>query len=286
VTGHPAPALVAAYATGGAAVNDVTAWSIEAHLDRCSACRGVLAASTGADDRALLDRVAAALDAELEAGPVRIGPVRAAPGWSAQVGGGPVMRRALRAASAGGRTRTAWAVVPWLLTALGVLAVAWLSEGVFPGAPSLVLLLAPVAPLLPVAAAWSRGTDPAWELVSSASRSGLGLLLHRTLAVLLAVLPMLALAGWGSGHGIGLWLLPCLAFTTGSLALGGVIGVARAAALLAAAWSAGVVAPSLVNDRLPAVLQPGGWWIWAVATAALAAVLVVRRDDHSRLSSR
>jgi hypothetical protein len=262
VTGHPDPVLVAGYATGSPDVDDVTAWSIEAHLDTCAACRAVLATAAPAPDRALLERVAAAVTTVIDEAPAP------APG-----------RARLR-------TRTTWAAVPWLLTTAGVLAVAWAAQRSFPDAPSLVLLLAPVAPLLPVAAAWSRRTDPAWEIVTSTARAGLGLLLHRTLAVLLVVLPLLCAACWGSGAAPALWLLPCLVFTAGSLALGGVVGVPRAAALLALGWCAGVVLPSLAAGRLPAVLHAGSWWLWVVALAVAAAVLAVRSDGHRRLGSR
>ena len=119
-----------------------------------------------------------------------------------------------------------------------------------------MLLVAPVAPLLGVAAVWSAGLDPAHELVVASPRAGLYLVLRRTLAVLVVVIPALTVAGWLAGASPARWLLPCLAFTAGALALGELIGLRRAAAALALAWTAGVITPSVLTARTPVVLEP------------------------------
>jgi len=269
--GHPSPGLVTRYAAGDPDVDDVTAWSVELHLDGCAPCRALLAGGVDGAGRALLDRVAGAVDRGIVSGPA---PVPA--------------RRGLFGRRVPGRTGTVRAVTPWLLTAVGLLAVACAAQRL--GSPQdpqdpLVLLVSPLVPLLPVAAAWSRGNDPAWEIVSSTPRAGLGLLLRRTLAVLLVLMPALALAGRLTGVPPVAWLLPCLAFTAGSLALGGLVGVSRAAAALAAVWSAGVIVPTLVTRQVPAVLEPGARALWAAAVAVLCAVVLLRADDHRRLTS-
>lgn len=273
---HPDPVLVARYSSGTCGLDDVTAWALEAHLDRCAACRSVLARALAqgpdAPARGTLADVAAAIGRGIAAGP----PPAPLPGRLRRVVGG----------RAGGSTGAVWAVVPWFLTVVGVLGTAFAAQRAFPAAPSLVLLVSPVAPLLPVAAAWTRGADPAWEVICSTPRAGLGRLLRRALVVLLALAPVLVGAGWGSGSAPGLWLLPGLAFTAGSLALGGLVGIARAAAVLTGVWSAGVIAPSLATQRIPAVLAPGSWTAWAAATAVLLTVTLIRADDHRRLSSR
>lgn len=259
MTTHPTPALIARYAAGGG-VDEVTAWAVEAHLESCPACRSLLADAVSPTTRELVDRVAAAVAAGIATGP---GPVpRGWPRW---------------------RTAPAVRVLPWLAAAAALMLAAVGLERTFENLPSLVLLVAPVAPLLPVAAAWSRRTDPAWELVASVPRTGLWLLLRRTLGVLAAVLPLLTVAGWWTGHSPALWLLPCLAFTAGSLALGGWLGVDRAALALALAWSAVVVVPSLVGDRLPAVLSGASWPGWAAATVALTVVVFARAAGYRRL---
>jgi hypothetical protein len=136
-----------------------------------------------------------------------------------------------------------------------------------------------------VAAAWSRGLDPAYELVVASPRAGLVLVLRRTLAVLAAVIPVLAAAGWLVGASPARWLLPCLAFTVAALALGELIGLHRAATGLALAWVAVVVGPSLVLERTPVLLAPASLPIWAAATAVVAALLIARRRAYTGLAS-
>ena len=255
MTTHPTPVLIARYATGDGSLDEARLWAIEAHLEDCAACRTLLAEAILPRTRDLLDRVADGIAA----------------------GPGPVRRSRTR------RTGVAGRILPWLATAAGLMLVAALFDSAFPRLPSLVLLIAPVAPLLPVAAAWSRRTDPAWELLGSVPRAGLSLLLRRTLAVLAAVVPMLAAAGWWTEHAPVLWLLPGLAFTAAALALGGLVGVDRAALVLAVAWSAAVVAPSLVGQRLPTILEAGSWPGWMVITVGLAAVVLARAAGYRRL---
>lgn len=257
MTNHPTPALISRYAVGDPGIDDATVWAVEAHLESCAPCRAHLSDAVEPADQQLLDRVAAGIAAGIESGP------------------GPVRRR-LR------RTGVAARILPWLATAVALMTIAVLFESTFDAMPSLVLLLAPVAPLLPVAAAWSRRTDPAWELIASMPRTGLALLLRRTLGVLTAVVPALAAAGWSTGHSPALWLLPCLAFTAGALALGGLVGVDRAALGLSVLWSLGVIAPSLADGQLPVILEAGSWPGWAVATGVLIAVVLIRATDHRR----
>ncbi|GAB3805741.1 zf-HC2 domain-containing protein [Micromonospora zhanjiangensis] len=258
---HPPTVLVARYAVGGAHLDDASVWAVEAHLEGCAACRTVLAEAVDPDTRALLDRVAGRVAAGVTTGP------------------GPAGRRRTR------RTGTATRMLPWLAMAAALMMVAVVFEQTVHALPSVVLLAAPVAPLLPVAAVWSRHTDPAWELTATAARAGLWLLLRRTLGALLAVVPILAAAGWWTGHSPALLLLPCLAFTAASLALGGLVPVDRAALGLALGWSAAVVVPSLSTERLPALLQPGSSPGWALLTAVLLAVVLGRAAAGRRLGA-
>jgi hypothetical protein len=151
--------------------------------------------------------------------------------------------------------------------------------------PSLVLLVAPVAPLLAVAAVWSAGLDPAYELVVASPRAGLYMVLRRTLAVLVVVIPALAVAGWLAGASPVRWLLPCLAFTSGALALGELTGLRWAAGGLALAWTAGVIAPSVLAARTPLLLEPASLPYWAGLIAVFAVALVLRRDAYKGLRS-
>jgi hypothetical protein len=150
---------------------------------------------------------------------------------------------------------------------------------------SLVLLVAPVAPLLGVAAVWSSGLDPAHELVVASPRAGLAMVLRRTLAVLVVVIPALTVAGWVGGASPARWLLPCLAFTSGALALGELIGLRWAAGALSLAWTAGVIAPSVFADRTPLVLEPASLPVWAGLIVVVTIALVLRRDAYKGLRS-
>jgi hypothetical protein len=153
------------------------------------------------------------------------------------------------------------------------------------GEVSLVLLLAPVLPVLGVAASWSRGLDPAYELTASVPRAGLYLVLRRTASVLVVVVPALLVGGWVTGVTAAQWLLPCLAFTSTTLALGGVVGVTRAAVALVAVWAAVVVAPTLAADSLTFALQPDGLPVWGLILALGVGVVFARRNAYSVLGA-
>jgi Putative zinc-finger len=262
---HPNLAVISRYADGGAGLDDATVWSVEVHLEECADCRARLAGSTGGDTRELLDRVAAAVDRGIATSPA---PARVRRAWSAP------RRRWL-----------IWALAPWLGMTLTALVCAWMLESLKPDMPSLVLLLAPVAPLPGVAMAWSRRVDPAWELIAGTPGAGLMMLLRRTATVLAVVVPALALVGAGTRESLALMLLPCLACTAATIGLGGRIGVRRAAIGVGVTWAAAVVLPSLVTADVPAVLQPGSVPVWALVTAALGAYAATRAGDYRGLSS-
>jgi hypothetical protein len=178
-----------------------------------------------------------------------------------------------------------WNLVPWLIMTVAVLGCALLLQALTPDMPSLVALLAPVAPLPAVAVAWSRRHDPAWELIAGTPAAGLAMLLRRTAAVLAVVIPALALASNRAGLSMALTLLPCLAFTAATIALGSFVGVRRAAVWLGGAWSLAVVVPSVVAAQLPAVLESGSSPGWALLTLALAGFAATRAGTFRRLSN-
>jgi Putative zinc-finger len=262
---HISVPLLERYAAGETGEPDLW-WAVEAHLESCVDCRDRLAeavASRSPATAALLERVRVDLAGRLPRNATSPARRRWVPGWAA-----PAMLPRLVA------------TVLMILAALGLDLVD--STGRF---PSLVLLLAPVVPLLPVAAAWSHGLDPAYELVVASPRAGLELVLRRTAAALLVVIPVLAVAGALAGASPASWLLPCLAFTAGALALGEVIGLYRAATGLALAWAVIVVAPSLIRARPPVLLEPAFWPGWAASVAVVVVVMVVRRGAYTGLAS-
>ncbi|GIH05484.1 membrane protein [Rhizocola hellebori] len=256
------------YVAGDVAVAADVLWAIEAHLENCAPCRARLGDTVirqSPKTVSLLARVETDLAVSLARSPQM-----------------PVARRHRRV----GR----WAPPGlWPRLAMTVLVVAAaLGLDLAGGArvwPSLVLLVAPVAPLLGVAALWSAGLDPAHELVVASPRAGLYMVLRRTLAVLVVIVPALAVAGWLTGASPAAWLLPCLAFTAGALALGELIGLRWAAAALGLAWTAAVITPSLLTLRVPLLLQPVSLPYWAALIAMIAVALVVRRDAYTGLRS-
>lgn len=246
---HASPQLLQRYADGDTALAADVVWAVEVHLESCADCRGRLVAPP------LVDEVWAALD----------------------LGAAPA-RRSSRLA-----TWATPAMVPWLAMTAVVAVLAFVADRMLGQAyPSLTLLLAPVAPVAGVAAAWARGLDPAHELVAATPRAGLQLVLRRTVAVLVVVIPVMGVATWTSPLR---WLLPCLAFTVVTLALGGFVGVRRAAIGLVTAWAGLVVGPSVVTVRPPAVLEPRTFWVWAAVLVAGAIVVRLRATVYTRLES-
>jgi len=265
------------YATGDVAVAGDMLWAVEAHLEICSPCRERLneqVARQSPQTAALLVRVQAALSVEL-------------------TGDGQMPARRLP-------RRLGWWVPPGLLprlamTLLVVAAALGLDlAGSTRVLPSLVLLVAPVAPLLGVSAVWSTSPDPAHELVVASPRAGLSLVLQRTLAVLVVVIPALTVAGWLAGTSPAAWLLPCLAFTAGALALGEVVALRWAAIALGLVWTVGVITPTVLRRVLapgalttgtPWLLRPGSLPYWTGLVIVIAIVLVARRDAYAGLRS-
>lgn len=263
MTAHVPVATLTAYATGELGADDAMAWPVEVHLETCTECQDRLADLVTPPVREILAEARTTILARARNGPR------------------PVRRRRLRRVS---HRWASWSVLPWSLVTLTAITAAFLLDEAFPARASVVLLLAPVAPLGGLAAAWSRRWDPAWETISGTARAGIELLLRRAVVVLATVLPLLAAVGWRLGTNPALWLLPCLTFTAAALVLGGLIGVSRAAALLGAAWLLVIAVPALVTVRLPVLVQPESLPGWAVAAVALTAVTFMRAGDHRHLT--
>jgi hypothetical protein len=250
---HVSGNLVRRYVNGDKDIPADQVWALEAHMETCAPCRELLATQT--DSLApLLQTVWSGIETvEKPAKHRRI------PTWAAPAG------------------------LPWLGMTLLVAAVAMLLDLLSLTEVPLVMLIAPIAPVLGVATAWNKAMDPAHELVSATPRAGLYLALRRTAAVLLLVIPALVLAGLPSESSPGLWLLPCLAFTIGTLALGSLIPLSFAAGGLAGAWAVFVVGPSLIQGDLPDLLRPAYLPIWAFIVAGCVAVMAFRADAYARL---
>lgn len=272
--GHVSETTLERYALGQQ-VSPEAEWAVEAHLEGCALCRAKLAEAVRSDApavSAVVDSVwsivDSTVDAEVARRPERVRHHRFA-GWLS--------------------TWATPAMLPWVGMSVLVTALALLFDliGAFGfDQPSMLMLLSPVLPLFGVAAVWTRGLDPAWELVAPTPRSGLYLVLRRTLSVLVVVLPALVVAGLIAGTSPALSLLPCLAFTAGTLVLGGFVGVTRASIVLGALWCLFVAGPALFRARLPEVFEPWAMPIWGAVALLAAAVLVMRASAFTKLTSQ
>jgi hypothetical protein len=244
-------------------------WSVEAHLERCPDCRAELAriVPTGSPELAtLVQSVHSGIDERLAGLPA---PPRPRPA------------RELVQRLTGGLLISRLAACVAVLMAAALLDLASQTGGA--DALSWVLLAAPVLPLVGVAASWSRALDPAYDLVAATPAAGLPFLLRRTLVVLLVVVPLSLLAGaFTDVGGQATWLLPCIALTAAAIALGGLVGMARATWAIAAAWAIGVVAPALAEQGAPAALDPSWLPAWAALASLAAAVIALRRNVYRR----
>ena len=276
---HASARIIDSYARGGDDT-DLAAdqlWALEAHLEACRICR---------------DRLSTAVSTQAPAVAALVGTVWAdlEPRLAATA---PVRRRRHRSVRL-----SSWltpTMVPWLAMVVSVTLLALLLDlaggygfGSGSGEVSLVLLLAPVLPVLGVAASWSQGLDPAYELTASVPRAGLHLVLRRTASVLAVVVPALLVAGWATGvPGVtaAQWLLPCLAFTSTTLALGGVVGVTRAAVAVVVVWAGVVVTPTVAAHRATFALQAGGLPVWGLALALGVGVVIARRGAYAVLGA-
>ncbi|HET7349301.1 MAG TPA: zf-HC2 domain-containing protein [Marmoricola sp.] len=265
-TWHADDDLLAAYVAGE--LDPIGGASVEQHLTRCAECRVRIRPLV---DVPALDRTWLAIRDTVQS-PVLPLPIRVARRL-----GLPEPTSVLLAATAS--LRTAWLASAVVALAFAVLAAAWSSDGVI--AP--FLLVAPLIPVLGVAAAYGPHEDPLESLVVTAPYGRTRLILLRTLAVLASALPVAVPLGFLLPGPVWLavaWLGPALALVPVLLALASFVGPRAAGATVAIGWSA-VVLGSL--RPLPAT-----WPVEAtqqvvyLGLAALAGVVLYVRTRHDR----
>lgn len=279
-TWHAGPALLDAYAGGRAAAVDT--WSVEAHLIGCARCRADLARRVSPADGRLLAQLRGEMLAGLSVRPGRSrhGAVR----W---------LRWVLRPA-------------PLLAVVALVAGTAVLDLLAGGGDPNgrLFWLLAPAVPVAAVALVAVGDDDPCREAVLAAPSAALRLTLWRTLAVLALAVPLATAVGLIQAAGAGgssrsmAWLLPCLALTTTTLAVGAVAGVERTARTVVLLWCAGVLGAPLLTSgddiiaglrlaagsaRTPVVFGGAAQVLWAAIVVLAAAALLLNRARYDHL---
>jgi len=252
--------------TSGQASRVVSA-SIEQHLIGCGQCRGLLAPS--AEQRS--DRIWGEVIKRVQAPPTR------------------PLERLLRACGMADSTARLLTVTPslrgsWLIGVVFVLVIAELSANTSPGGIALFMALAPVLPMISVAAAFGGDMDPSREMVGAAPYPMLRLLLARTAAVVASTLiPAAALALLIPGStwlAMG-WLLPSLALTAGVLVLTPRAPALSVAGALATAWML-LVASGWVRQHDPYLAASLTVQLTSAGVLAVTlALLALRRESFT-----
>ncbi len=271
--GHLGGEVLAAYATNR--LDEVAAWSVEAHVTTCSACRVALRAFVDRDRLARNRSVLLAAAAVGEPGPARrlLSRVGVPEHLLGLLAATPSLRRS------------------WLLSVLGVLAVVagesvlanhlWnRGSGSTWGVLVPFLLVGPLLVLGGVALAFLPLFDPSHQLAAAAPFPGVNLLLARAVSALLAALLPVAVAAFfvpGPGWLPAAMLLPCLAVWCVALAAVTVVGATAAAVVSAATWVLPVIVVAASHPAL-AVVRWHAQVAWAALAAAAAVVAFVRRD--------
>jgi hypothetical protein len=265
-TWHAEPAALAAYADG--ALDDVRASSLEAHLMSCSACRTALASAVPAAPLLRAWRG------------VTIATVAPRPGLVERV----LLRAGVRDDVARLLAATPSLRVSWLLAEALALGFAAFAANVAPGARAdaalfLFLVIAALAPVAGVAAAFGPGLDPTYEVGIAAPMRSERLLLVRSLAVLATSLVIAGLAAItlpGFDRAAIAWLLPALGLCLTTITLATWIRPLVAAIVVAMTWLAVAASVTAARSDPVAAFRSGGQLL-AVALIVISALVLSRR---------
>jgi hypothetical protein len=272
--------LVLDYARG--VLNDVAAWSVEAHVPDCRSCRSVL---TGAVDAGrlshnrslLLTRQALEDDRRM---PRQLSRVIARAADSCGIP--PHVWRLLSATPS---LRRSWLIgvvlVLGVVVGIAQLATSGLGRGGLDVDASVLpfMLLAPLLPLAGVTVAFHPRFDPSADLAVAAPVSAVWLLCVRSTAVIMAALLPIVLAGLALPDGGWLPLLlvlPALTISILALALATVTGPLPAALISGGAWVAVVGVLGVRTDSAAVVYGSGTQLAWLAAIGAASCLLVLR----------
>lgn len=262
-TWHAEPALLEAYVAGR--LDAILGASLERHLDQCADCRDAIRPLT---DVQLLEEAWSGVRAGFEHPPLpRL--IRVAQ----RLGLGEPSAILLAATAS---LRAAW--LSSAFVALGFTVAATMATGGTMLWP--FLLVAPLIPVLGVAAAYGPSEDPFEALAVTAPYGRTRLILVRTLAVLVTSVPgacLLGLALPGPAWIAAAWLGPAVAMLSLLLAVASFVGPRLGASIVTLLWC-GVVLGSV--RRLPHT-----WPVEAdqqavylgLATAALVVLMVRSR---------
>jgi hypothetical protein len=271
--GHLGEDVLAAYASNR--LDEIVAWSVEAHLTSCSGCRLSLSSFVDGDRLARGRSTLLVAAAVGEPGRARrlLGRMGVPDHLLGLLAATPSLRRS------------------WLASVLGVLAVVAGESGLAHhfwnggsgstwGVLVPFLLVGPLLVLGGVALAFLPLFDPSHELAAAAPFPGVKLLLARTVSALFAALVPVAAAAFfvpGPGWLPAAMLLPCLAVCCVALAAATVVTTTAAAVVSAATWVLPVIVVAASHPAL-AVVRWHGQAAWAALAVAAAVVAFARRD--------
>lgn len=246
-------------------------WSVETHLAACPDCRAALTARLAHTTPALVDDGWARLDAELDA--PRPGGVERMLLWAG------LSDHTARLLAATPVLRRSW-LLAMAVTLLFAVTAGHLS-GTDPGLP--LLVLAPLLPIVGVAASFGPRVDPTHEIALVAPLHGFRLLLLRTGAVLTATSALSLLGGLAlsefSLRPLG-WLVPALTLTVLSLVLVPRLGPVGAPTVVGLGWLSVVVLATQTSAGTPAPFTATGQALGAALGAAGFAALLAFRNNY------
>lgn len=199
----------------------VASASLEAHVTSCRECRSMISTdSEWIDDswRRIADRVQ----------PSGVSVVERVLCW---VG---VPQHLARVISVTPSLRPSWLLGVTITLVFAGIA----SQVALPGSIDMFLAVAPLVPVAGIAVAYGRLGDPAHEITAATAIDPLRLLLLRTAAVtaFAFVVSVVFDVVFSSTSGTGLWVLPALALTLATLALGAHVSMWLAGSISAGTW--------------------------------------------------
>lgn len=148
-----------------------------------------------------------------------------------------------------------------------------------------LLLLAPLVPVLGVALAYGPNADPSYEMQLATPMRGLRLVAIRSVVVIsisAVVVTGLALVDEIARPYAAAWLLPALAVTGTSLMLMTWVGPRRASTIAAVVWIVGVLVAEQAGGAL-AAFTAGGQITASVVVAVSVGVSIRRRSSFDHL---
>jgi signal transduction histidine kinase len=174
----------------------------------------------------------------------------------------------------------------WLLAILGVaLFVAW-GDRLDPHVVTSIAALAPLAPIVGIAAVYGPWSDPMFDVTQASPASGFRILLLRSTAVLVAAslfVSSIAVVAPEIGIDAVAWLLPSLALCTATVMLSTFIPIARAGVLVGAGWLALAIAVT-ASGPADAVFQGSAQVGFCLLTIG-ASLVLVRRRQHLEIAN-